>query len=115
MDPGSIEYFVKKGFKGIVLAATALGHVPTFNPQSSLMQVLDKAAKKKIPVVIASQTLYGAVHPFVYTNLRKLSVERKCIFVHDMLPEVAYIKLAWVLARAQEYAVIKHMMQTSIA
>ena len=115
MDPGSIEYYIKKGFKGIVLAATALGHVPTFNPQSSLMQVLDKAAKKKIPVVIASQTLYGAVHPFVYTNLRKLSVERKCIFVHDMLPEVAYIKLAWVLARAQEYAVIKHMMQTSIA
>ena len=68
-----------------------------------------------IPVIIASQTLYGRVHPLVYTNLRKLSVELGCIFVEDMLPETAYVKLGWVLAKTKDPEKVKELMLTNIA
>lgn len=114
MDPDIINYYLDNGYKGIVIAATALGHVAV-NGDKSLMDVLKKAMDKKIPIVIASQTLYGRTHPFVYSNLRKLSIERNCIFVEDMLPEVAYIKLGWVLGKTNDIEEIKSLMQTNIA
>ena len=114
MDPDIINYYLDNGYKGIVIAATALGHVAV-NGDKSLMDVLKKAMDKKIPIVIASQTLYGRTHPFVYSNLRKLSIERNCIFVEDMLPEVAYIKLGWVLGKTNDIDEIKAIMQTNIA
>ncbi len=92
MDPGIIEYHVKQKVHGIVIAATALGHVP-LNNQKSLEPALKKAVSAKIPVFICSQTLYGRVNPFVYTNLRKLSVGLGLSYLADMLPEVAYVKL----------------------
>ncbi len=92
MDPGIIDYHVKQKVHGIVIAATALGHVPTNNPKS-LIPVLEKAVKAGIPVMICSQTLYGRVHPYVYTNLRKLSIDVGATFLANMLPEVAYVKL----------------------
>jgi len=91
MDPGIIDYHLKEKVHGIVIAATALGHVPTNNPKS-LIPVLKKAAKK-VPVMVCSQTLYGRVHPYVYANLRKLSMEVGAVYLADMLPEVAYSKL----------------------
>ena len=68
-----------------------------------------------MPVVIASQTIYGRVHPYVYTNLRKLSVQLNCIFAEDMLPETAYIKLGWVLPQAKTIDEVKEMMLTNYA
>ena len=115
MDPEIIDFYVKKGYKGIVLAATALGHIPTLKKNYSLMPNIQKAIDKKIPVVIASQTLYGRAHPYAYTNLRKLSLQLKCIFVEDMLPETAYIKLAWVLGHTKDMKKVRELMQTSIA
>jgi glutamyl-tRNA(Gln) amidotransferase subunit D len=115
MDPKIIDLYVNEGYKGIVLAATALGHIPTLKKGYSLMPVLKKAIDKKIPVIIASQTLYGRVHPLVYTNLRKLSIELGCIFVEDMLPETAYIKLGWVLGKTKDPEKVKELMLTNIA
>jgi len=115
IDPEIIDFYLKKDYKGIVLAATALGHVPTLKPKYSLVPKLKKAIEKKIPVVIASQTLYGRVHPYVYTNLRKLSMELNSIFVEDMLPEVAYIKLGWVLSRTKSLDEVKRLMLTNFS
>ena len=98
MDSEILDYYIKKGYKGIVIAATALGHVPT-ESSNSLLPFITKAKNKEIAIVIASQTLYGSVHPYVYTNLRRLSIENNCIFVRDMIPETAYIKLSWVLGK----------------
>ncbi len=92
MDPGIVDYFVKKKVHGIVLAGTALGHVPLNNPKS-LEPALKKAVKAKIPLFVCSQTLYGRVNPYVYTNLRKLSIGLGAVYLADMLPEVAYVKL----------------------
>lgn len=115
MEPEIIDFYLDKGYKGIVLAATALGHVPTEASRSNLLPCIKKAIDKKIPIVIATQTLYGRVHPYVYTNLRKLSIQLNCIFAEDMLPEVAYIKLAWVLGHAKNMEEIRKMMLTNVA
>ena len=97
MDPGIIDYYVQKGYKALVLAGTALGHVPT-NGDSNLVPNLEKAREKGIIIVIATQTLYGRTHPFVYTNLRTLSLKLGCLFSEDLIPETAYMKMCWVLA-----------------
>ncbi|VVB81178.1 Glutamyl-tRNA(Gln) amidotransferase subunit D [uncultured archaeon] len=109
MDPGIIDYHLKEKVHGLVIVATALGHVPTNNPKS-LIPALQKAAKK-IPVMICSQTLYGRVHPYVYANLRKLSMEVGATYLSDMLPEAAYSKL--MVALKQKDA--KEFMLTNIA
>lgn len=96
IKPAQIEFFIKEKYEGIVIAGTALGHVPTAG-QYSLLPALQKAIDSGLIVVIATQTLYGRTHPYVYTNLRKLSLQLGCVFAEDLLPETAYIKLAWVL------------------
>ncbi len=92
MDPGIIDYHVKQKVHGIVIAATALGHVPINNPKS-LGPAIQKAKKAGIEVVLCSQTLYGRVNPYVYTNLRKVSIGLGVAYLADMLPETAYVKL----------------------
>ncbi|MFH1053245.1 MAG: Glu-tRNA(Gln) amidotransferase subunit GatD [Candidatus Woesearchaeota archaeon] len=114
MDGEVIDYYEKKGYKGIVLSATALGHVPVNGP-GSILPNIKKAIKNGVHIIIASQTLYGRTHPYVYSNLRKLSVDNKCIFVEDMLPETAYIKLGWVLAKTTKHEEVKELMQKNIA
>jgi glutamyl-tRNA(Gln) amidotransferase subunit D len=112
-DPEIIDFYTDKGYKGIVIAATALGHVAT-NSSKSLIPGIKRAIKKNIPVIIASQTIYGRTHPHVYTNLRKLSIESGCIFAEDMLPEVAYIKLSQVLGCSHDLKKVKELMQTNL-
>jgi glutamyl-tRNA(Gln) amidotransferase subunit D len=113
IDPEIIDYFVKKDYKGIVIAATALGHVPT--TKRSLLPNIKKAIDKGIVVVIASQTLYGRTHPYVYTNLRKLSIGLGCLFAEDMLPETAFVKLGYVLSKARNKEEARKMMLENIA
>ena len=79
------------------------------------MPAIERAMKKGVPIVIASQTIYGRVHPYVYTNLRRLSIELKSIFVEDMLPEVAYVKLMYVLGKTKKLDEIKEMMLKDLA
>ncbi len=54
MDPEIVDFYVKKGVKGIVFSATALGHVPTLRKDYEILTNIKKAIDKKIPVVIAS-------------------------------------------------------------
>ncbi|MBI3027629.1 Glu-tRNA(Gln) amidotransferase subunit GatD [Candidatus Woesearchaeota archaeon] len=115
IDPDILDYYRQKKYKGIVIAATALGHVPTIKPKYALIKKIKELIDNGVPVVIASQTIYGRVHPYVYTNLRKLSVELNCIFAEDMLPETAYIKLGWVLPQAKNIEEVKDMMLTNYA
>lgn len=115
MNPDVLDYYLEKKYKGIVIAATALGHVPTINPKYSLVKKLKELIDNNVAVVISTQTIYGRVHPYVYTNLRKLSVQLDCIFVEDMLPETAYVKLGWVLGHTHQIDEVKEMMLTNYA
>ena len=92
-----IDFFIDKGYRGIVLVGTGLGHFPVTFKENSVLDALIRAYEEKIVTVMTSQTLYGRVHPYVYTNLRKLSIKAKVVYLEDMLPEVAYTKLMWAL------------------
>ncbi len=115
VDKGIIDYYLDKKYRGIVIEGTGFGHVPTDIPEKSLIPAIKRAADEKIPVVMTSQTIYGRTNPYVYTNLRKLSIGANVIYAEDMLPEVAYIKLGWVLGHTQNYDEVKKMMLTNIA
>jgi glutamyl-tRNA(Gln) amidotransferase subunit D len=113
MNPKVIDFHIKEGVKGIVLMATALGHVPTLDKEKSLLPYLKRCQEENIPVIIATQTIYGRVHPLVYTNLRKLSIGHDVIFAEDMLAETAYVKLGWVLGHTKDLSKVKEMMLTN--
>jgi len=113
-EPEILEYLVKKGYKGFVIEGTGMGHVPTF-AEKSWIPAIKKLIKDGIPVVIAPQTIYGRINPNVYTNLRILYHEAKAIPAEDMLSEVAYVKLGWILGHTKDLEDIRKMMLTNIA
>ena len=114
-DPDILNYYVKKGYKGFVLEGLGLGHVPTDLSKKSWLDNIKKITKKGIPVFVAAQTLYGRINTDVYTNLRKLYHEAGAISAEDMLPEVAFVKLGWVLGHTKDIKKVKEMMLTNIA
>lgn len=97
-DPGIMDYYLGRGYKGIILEATGLGHVPTgvAGKEYSWLDHIKKAVDSGVIVGITSQTLYGRVNDSVYKNLRLVS-KTGAIFCEDMLPEVAYLKLGFLL------------------
>jgi len=120
-DPSVIDWYIEKGYRGIVIEATGLGHVPTgesgseeANKVMSWIPFVKKAVDKGIVVVVTSQCLYGRTHPFVYRNLRLLG-EAGAIFGEDMLPEVAYVKLGCLLGQNKNSERVKELMLTNLA
>jgi glutamyl-tRNA(Gln) amidotransferase subunit D len=113
-EPEVINFLIKKGYKGFVIEGTGMGHVPT-EAAKSWIPVIKKAIKAGIPVVIATQTLYGRVNTKVYNNLRILFHEAGAIPAEDMLPETAYVKLGWVLGHTKNLEKVREMMLTNIA
>jgi glutamyl-tRNA(Gln) amidotransferase subunit D len=93
-SPDLLDHYLKKGYKGIVVEALGLGHV-NVNGRLSWIKKL-KEISKKIPIFITTQTIYGRVDPYVYSNLREIA-KTGVIYLEDMLAETAFVKLGWVL------------------
>jgi glutamyl-tRNA(Gln) amidotransferase subunit D len=113
-DPRVIDFWVKNGVNGFIIEATGMGHVPTEVAKKPWTTVIKKYSEH-IPFVITSQTIYGRVNPYVYTNLRKLFIEAKAIPGEDMLTETAYVKLMWVLGKTKSMEKIREMVTTNYA
>jgi glutamyl-tRNA(Gln) amidotransferase subunit D len=92
ISPDIFTFYQTQGYKGLVISATALGHVP-----ASTIQAIKHCVKHGMIVCIATQTIYGRTHPYVYSRLRELSVDCGVLFLEDCLTETAYVKLGWVL------------------
>ena len=104
-----IDYHVDKGYKGIVLEGTGLGHCP-----EEIIPSIKRARDSGIPVVMTSQCLYGHINMNVYSTGRKL-ITAGVISAGDMLPETAYVKLSWALGQTDEIEEVEKTMQTNIA
>lgn len=113
LDPEIFDFYIDKGYKGFVIEGTGLGHVATFS-KLNILQKIEKAVSLNIPVVMTPQALFGRVHPTIYKNLRELS-KRGVIFLEDMLPETAYVKLMHVIPMSKSLEEIKKLMLTNIA
>ncbi len=108
MDPDILESMIDNGYKGIVIAGTGLGHVnkPLYDP-------IQRAHEEGIHMFMAVQTLYGYTQMFVYDTGRDL-MARGVVPLGNMLPEVAYCKLGWVLGQVQDPEAVNKMMTTPI-
>lgn len=123
-DPKIIEWYIKKGYKGIVIEGTGLGHCPTglggndksFDKKKSWVPYIKKATEKGIIVIITTQCLFGRVNGNVYANLRYVQEAGGCYLdQHDMQPEVAYLKLSIALSRFKTREEIIKYMEKNIS
>jgi len=108
MHPDIIDAVVEKGYKGIVIAGTGLGHV-----NKPLYPAIERAAAAGIAIYMTVQTLWGYVHMFVYDTGRDL-MAKGVIPTENMLPEVAYTKLGWALGQTDDLDRVKEIMLTPI-
>ncbi len=102
MSAEQFEFYLDKGYKGLVFEGTGLGHMPGINPDrlaqghAKIFSVLEKLNKRGCVMVMTTNTLFGRVNMNVYNkgvDLMNLGV----LPGEDMLPETAFVKLAWLL------------------
>ncbi|MFN4045820.1 MAG: Glu-tRNA(Gln) amidotransferase subunit GatD, partial [Acidilobaceae archaeon] len=104
-----IDALVDRGFHGIVIEGTGFGHV-----SNDAIESIRRAVESGIPVVAATQTIFGRVNLNVYSTGRKM-LEAGVIPVEDMLAEVAYVKLSWILARTRDVERVRSLMLSNLA
>ncbi len=109
IDNELIDFFIDKGYKGIVLAGTGLGHVPT-----TLYDSIERAIQEGITILMTTQTLHGFVGMNVYSTGRELQ-NLGVIPGRNLLPEVGYVKLGWVLGQTSNPKEIKSLLLQNIA
>ncbi len=110
MFPEQFSFF--NGYRGLVIEGTGLGHAPGQVPNElaaihkKIYPVLKSVIDAGCVVVMTSQCLYGRVQMHVYdkgTDLTKLGI----IPGEDMLPNTAFVKLAWLLSNYKKAEVKK--------
>ncbi len=108
MDPDIMDAVIDKGYHGIVIIGTGLGHVG-----KPMYSALERAQEEEIPVVITVQPLYGFTHLRVYETGRDM-LAMGVIEGKNMLPEAAFPKLCWALGHTQNIDEIREIMETNI-
>jgi glutamyl-tRNA(Gln) amidotransferase subunit D len=108
MKPDLIDALVEKGYRGVVIAGTGLGHV-----NRPLYPALERAISKGVHVVMTVQTLWGFAQMYVYETGRDL-LDIGVVPLDNMLPETALMKLGWVLGHTDDHSEVLAMMRKPI-
>ncbi len=109
MESDVMDAVIDKGYHGIVIIGTGLGHVG-----KPMYSALERAQEEEIPVVITVQPLFGFTHLRVYETGRDM-LARGVIEGRNMLPEAAYPKLCWALGHTRDVEEVRKIMNTDIA
>jgi glutamyl-tRNA(Gln) amidotransferase subunit D len=110
MHPDVIDALVDRGYRGIIIAGTGLGHVNRL-----IYPALERASAAGVHLYMTLQTLWGYVQMHVYETGREI-LELGVVPVANMLPEVAFIKLSWALGlHGDDAAAVRSLMTTVIA
>jgi len=109
MKPDLVDAMVEKGYRGIVIAGTGLGHV-----NKPLYPALERAVAAGVHVVMTVQTLWGFAQMYVYDTGRDL-LDLGVVPLDNMLPETALMKLGWVLGHTDDHGTVLEMMRTPYA
>ncbi len=109
MKPDLVDALVERGYKGIVIAGTGLGHV-----NKPLYPALKRAVAAGVHVMMTVQTLWGYAQMYVYDTGRDL-LDLGLVPLDNMLPETALMKLGWVLGRTDDHAEVTRLMTTPLA
>ncbi len=112
-SPEILNYYAKEGYRGIVIEMSGLGHVLT-EGKNDWTCVIKELVKKGIVICAAPQTLYGRLDPLVYSPGRELE-KAGVIYLKDILPETALVKLGWVLGKTKNKEEIKKLLLENIS
>jgi len=104
MHPDIIDAIVDKGYRGIVIAGTGLGHV-----NKPLYEAIRRATNKGVHIYMTVQTLWGYVQMYVYETGREI-MELGVVPAANMLPETAYMKLCWTLGQTDDRDAVRDIM-----
>lgn len=111
--PDILDFYALK-YKGIVVEAAGLGHLPVSESSHNWLPTLKKHIKNGFVVCAAAQTIYGRLDPLVYSNGREL-LDAGIIFLEDMLAETALVKLGFVLGHYGWKSKVKEKMLENFA
>ncbi len=109
MKPDVVEALAEKGYRGIVIAGTGLGHV-----NKPVYPALAKAVADGVHVVMTVQTLWGYTQMYVYDTGRDL-LDLGVVPLDNMLPETALMKLGWVLGHTDDREEVKRRMHATVS
>jgi glutamyl-tRNA(Gln) amidotransferase subunit D len=110
MQPDVIDALIEKGYRGIIIAGTGLGHV-----NRKVYPALERARAAGVGVYMTLQTLWGFVQMYVYETGREI-LGLGVVPLANMLPEVAYVKLGWALGmHPDDPDAVRELMTTPIA
>jgi len=107
-DAAIFDYYVEKGYKGLVLEGVGLGHV-----SDDWIPSLKKAADKKIPVVVTSQGINGKTALGTYETGHAMK-DAGVVEAGDQITEAVYIKLMWLLGQGFSYEKVKELISTEM-
>ena len=108
-NPIILSHLIGSTIEGIVLEGFGPGNIP-----HALIDSLEKAIKKGIPVVVSTQMAHGR------TNLQAYQVGYKALTAGvieacDMTTEACVTKLMWILGQTKNIPKIRKMMLTDYA
>ena len=109
LNPQVIDWYVKEGYRGIVLEGTGLGHVGDY-----LFPAIRNAIEKDVIVCMTSQCIWGRLNMNVYDQGRDL-LAMGVLSLDDMLPETAFVKLRWVLGQTAKPEEAKKLLMENVA
>ncbi|MCL2862735.1 MAG: Glu-tRNA(Gln) amidotransferase subunit GatD [Methanimicrococcus sp.] len=107
-DAAIFDYYIEKGYKGIVLEGVGLGHV-----SEDWIPALMRAADKKIPVVVTSQCINGKTALETYETglaMKDAGVAEAA----DQTTEAVFVKLMWLLGQGLDYDKVKELISTKM-
>jgi len=110
MLPDVLDAIVEKGYRGVVIAGTGLGHV-----NRKIYPALERARDAGVQMYMTLQTLWGFVQMQVYETGREI-LQLGVVPLANMMPEVAFIKLGWALGvHPDDPDAVRKLMTTPLA
>ncbi len=109
LNPAIIDWHVEKGYKGLVLEGTGLGHIGNY-----CFPAIQNAVEHDVLVAMTSQCIWGRVNMNVYDSGRDL-LALGVIPLEDMLSETAVVKLMWIFGQIKDLDEAKKLLKTNIA
>jgi glutamyl-tRNA(Gln) amidotransferase subunit D len=110
MKADVVDALVDRGYRGLVIAGTGLGHVNRI-----IYPALERARDAGVQVYMTLQTLWGFVQMHVYETGREI-LGLGVVPLANMLPEVAYVKLGWALGvHPDDPDAVRSVMTTPLA
>jgi glutamyl-tRNA(Gln) amidotransferase subunit D len=113
MTPDQFSFY--KGYKGLIIEGTGLGQAPVGVPNeyckvhAKILKAIAELVESGTVVAMTTQTIYGTVQMHVYSNA--IDLVNAGVVEAKMLPETAFMKLAWLLKNAPKKEIKELMLK----